>query len=144
MPVVVFGMVPTDHSYCIKKQCDIKYYMYHQKGKNFNFKKYKCRFGIWATIRLWALCPEVESLPDVLRVGDESQFCTLTENFRVYTRKKKRRVLHNWMALMYKIVGKIYNNRSKESIVEALQNWRLFLIVLGAGKNLKGGSKKEK
>lgn len=48
------------------------------------------------------------------------------------------------MALMYKILGKIYNNRSKESIVEALQNWRLFLIVLGAGKNLKGGSKKEK
>lgn len=47
------------------------------------------------------------------------------------------------MALMYKIVGKIYNNRSKESIVEALQNWRLFLIVLGAGKNLKGGSKRK-
>lgn len=33
MPVVVFGMVPTDHSYCIKKQCDIKYNMYYQKGK---------------------------------------------------------------------------------------------------------------
>lgn len=40
--------------------------------------------------------------------------------------KKEKESLHNCMALMYKIVGKIYNNRSKESIVEALQNWRLF------------------